>query len=278
MDIGKLRIPCGSICFALQYRDLDGGAPHAQGAGGRGGTDADQGVCVQVVGTVGGKETELLRFDCFDNHPHYHYGPENKNTRIMLDPTVTGNPLRWTMTQLRSRLPAMLARAGYEEIALQIDPSLLIQKLDEIEAKACEMAIKGRNTVTHNRGTEIIEAGNIRFGLEMRAVGQDGGMAIHVLGDVAGQEIELLAFDCFRTYPHYHYGPRAKNERIFWDTTLVPDSLRWTLDQFKRGKLPAMIERAGYPTVAAALDAELIAAKLPEVEAKTQAMLQAVAQ
>jgi hypothetical protein len=34
-----------------------------------------------------------------------------------------------------------------------------------------------------------------------------------------------------------------------------------------------MIERAGYPTIAAALDAELITAKLPEVEAKTRAML-----
>jgi hypothetical protein len=26
----------------------------------------------------------------------------------------------------------------------------------------------------------------------------DGGIAIHVLGDIAGQEVELLAFDCFR--------------------------------------------------------------------------------
>jgi hypothetical protein len=278
MEIGKTKIACGPICFALHYRDLDGGAPHTQGAGGRGGSDADQGVCLQVVGDVGGKETELLRFDCFDNRPHYHYGPANQNVRIMLDQTLTGNPLRWTMTQLRSKLPAMLARAGYEALALQIDPSQLVQKLDEVEAKAGEMAVKGRHTVTHNRGTEIIEAGNIRFGLEMRRVGPDGGMAIHVLGDVAGQEIELLAFDCFRLNPHYHYGPRARNERIFVDTTLVPDALHWTLSQFKSGKLPTMIERAGYPTIAAALDTELIAAKLPQVEAQTQAMLEAALQ
>jgi hypothetical protein len=275
MEIGRTKIACGPICFALHYRDLDGGAPHTQGTGGRGGAEADQGVCLQVVGNVEGKETELLRFDCFDNRPHYHYGPENKNVRIMLDPTLTGNPLRWTMTQLRGKLPAMLARAGYAELALQIDPSQLIKTLDEVEARAGEMATKGRHTVTHNRGTEIIEAGNIRFGLEMRRVGPDGGMAIHVLGDVAGQEIELLAFDCFHVNPHYHYGPRAKNERIFLDTTLVPDALCWTLSQFKGGKLPAMIERAGYPTIAAALDTELIAAKLPQVEAQTQAMLQA---
>ena len=275
MDAGNTRIACGLICFALQYRDLDGGAPHGQGRGGRGGNDADQGVCLQIVGHVDGKERELLRFECLDNRPHYHYDPEHQNIRIMLDPTTTGNPLRWTMNQLRSKLPAMLARAGYQDIALQIDPSLLVEKLPEVETKAGEMALRERRTVRHNRGTEVIEAGNIRFGLELRAVGQDGGIAIHVLGDIAGQEIELLAFDCFRTSPHYHYGPRYKNERIFWDTTLVRDPFTWTLDQFKTGKLPAMLTRAGYPTVAAALDEGLIAGKLPEVEARGQAMLRA---
>jgi hypothetical protein len=275
MDIGSGKILCGPICFALQYRDIDGGAPHRQGAGGAGGNHADQGVCLQVFGTVDGTERELLRFECFDNHPHYHYDPANTNVRIMLDPTVTGNPLRWTMTQLRRKLPAMLGQAGYEQIALQIDPSQLMPTLDEVEAQACEMAIRKRRTVRHNRGTDVIEAGNIRFGLEKRVAGQDGGMAIHVLGDIAGQEVELLAFDCFRIYPHYHYGPMYKNERIYLDKTLVPDPFKWALDQFKAGKLPAMLTRAGYPTVAAALDEGLISGKLHEVEARAQAMLQA---
>ena len=138
------------------------------------------------------------------------------------------------------------------------------------------MAVCKRRTVRHNRGTDVIEAGNISFGLEMRVAGQgDGGIAIHVLGDIAGQEIELLAFDCFRIYPHYHYGPRYKNERIYLDKTLVPDPFKWTLDQFKSGRLPAMLTRAGYPTVAAALDEGLIARKLTEVEARGQAMVQA---
>ncbi|MGE3541074.1 MAG: hypothetical protein AB7N91_27015 [Candidatus Tectimicrobiota bacterium] len=276
MEIGTTKIACGPICFAMHYRYLDGGAPHRQGMGGAGGGNADQGLCLQVIGQVDGKDTELLRFDCFDNHPHYHYGPANKNIRVMLDPTVDGNPLRWTMAQLRSKLPAMLARAGYDDIALQIDPSLLMERLAEVETQASTMALEQRNTVRHNRGTEIIEAGNIRFGLEVRAVGQDGGMAIHVLSDIAGQEVELLAFDCFRTYPHYHYGPMAKNERIFWDTTVVPDPFKWTLGQLKAGKLPAMLSRAGYPVVAAALDADLVASKLPLIEARAQAMLQAV--
>ena len=274
MDIGKERVACGPICFALQYRDIDGGAPHAQGAGSEGGNDADQGVCLQVVGLVDGAERELLRFECFDNHPHYHYDPSQANVRVMLDPTVTGNPLRWTMIQLRRRLPAMLGRAGYQEIALEVDALELMAALDEVEAKACEMAIRKRRTVRHNRGTDIIEAGNIRFGLEMRtAGGGDGGIAVHVLGDIAGQEVELLAFDCFRIYPHYHYGPMYRNERIYLDKTLVPDPFKWVLEQFKGGRLPAMLTRAGYPTVAAALDEGLVAGKLHEVEARGQAML-----
>jgi len=277
MDMGKTKIACGSLCFALQYRNLDGGAPHGQGAGSRGGNDPDQGVCIQVMGDVDGVETELLRFDCFDNRPHYHYGPQNKNVRVMLDRTVAGNPVGWTMAQLRSKLPAMLARAGYEALAIQIDPALLVSTLEEVDRCAREMALTQRNTVRHNRGTDIIEAGDIRFGLEMRKVGGDGGIAIHVLGDIAGQEIELLAFDCFRTYPHYHYGPRAKNERIYWDTTLVPNPFEWTMAQFKARKLPAMLERAGYPTVAAALDDAVIAAALQEVEATACKMLQAAA-
>jgi hypothetical protein len=40
---------------------------------------------------------------------------------------------------------------------------------------------------------------------------------------------------------------RLKNHRIYRDRTLVEDPLAWTLEQFEKGKLPAMIERAGYP-------------------------------
>lgn len=272
MKLGESRIDAGAVSFALQHRYLDGGAPHGQGDGGRGGNNPTQGVCIQVVGQVGGRETELLRFDCFDDDAHYHYGPENQNERIMLDPTVTGNPIGWTMKRLQTALPAMLTRAGYEELANQLDADLVAQKLPDVEAVARQMDVEERDNVTHNRGNPIIAAGNIRFGLEMRTVGKDGGPAIHVLGDVAGQEIELLAFDCFRVNPHYHYGPRYKNERIFIDKTVVPDSLAWTLDLFKHGKLPTMLERAGYPTIAAALDEDLVAAKVCEVESTLQAM------
>ena len=69
------------------------------------------------------------------------------------------------------------------------------------------MALDQRSTVVHDRGDVIIEAGSVKFGVEFRELGSDRGVAIHVLGDEAGHEVELLTFDCFETAPHYHYGP-----------------------------------------------------------------------
>ena len=72
----------------------------------------------------------------------------------------------------------------------------------------------------------------------------DGGLAIHVLADVGGtpgkpytEETELLAFDHFWNGAHYHYGPRNKNHRIYWDRTLVEDPLAWTLEQLEDRKI-----------------------------------------
>ena len=243
-------VEAGPITFDLSYRDI----LH------------DQGVSIKVLGKMDGKEAELLRFDCFDQLPHYHYGPSGKNERYDLDKTTGGNSLGWALNQLRTNLVSMLERADAGEVAKEIKPAQLRKGLDKVEYITRTMANERRTTVTHNRGETIIEAGNVRFGLEYRDLGNDGGMAIHVLGDVAGQEIELLAFDCFRNQPHYHYGPRNKNIRLYWDKTAVPDTLAWTLSQFKSGKLGRMIERAGYPGIVAELDEELIKTTMPELE------------
>ena len=108
----------------------------------------------------------------------------------------------------------------------------------------------------------------------------DGGLAIHVLTDVGGsteksfvEETEIMAFDLFWDGPHYHYGPRNKNHRIYWDRTLVTDYLGWVLDKIDGKKLGAMIERAGYPGIAADLDQDMIDAVLPAMTAKAREML-----
>jgi hypothetical protein len=258
MEKGGTVIDAGDVSIAMSYRDeiMD-----------------DQGLCVQVYSEIEGKDTEILRFDCFDQAPHYHYGPENLNIRLFMDKTTSGNPLGWTLTQLRNNLPAMFERSGYDDLAETVKAKPIPKKtLDKVEAKARSMSREGRRTVTHmferQLDGDLIEAGNIRFGLEYRLLPQinDEGMAIHVMSDVAGQNVELLAFDCFQNGPHYHYGPRNQDIRIYWDTTTSGETLRWTLDQFKAGNLRKMIERAGYPAIASELDEKLVQAVMPKIE------------
>ena len=286
----KTRFVAGPVTFIARHELWDGNIQD----------HADQGVSIVVAGNVDGKETCLLRFNCFDIERSYIYGPENPDLKtegpIMLggrphtptgvgklyrmDPIADGNPIGWTIRTLEKKLPDMLERAGYPEIAAKVDLEEVVLLLPELESCARDLFASKRNTVKHNRGTDIFEAGNIRFGLEMRRlpVG-DGGLAIHVLADLAGstaksyvEETEIMAFDCFWDGPHYHYGPRNKNHRIYWDKTLVTDPLGWVLDQFESKKLGKMIERAGYPGVAADLDPEKIDSVLPEMKKRAREM------
>ncbi len=263
---GRVRFEAGNVAFIVQHELWDGNIQD----------HSDQGVVILV--DVGGETA--LRFNCFDIEKSYIYAPDGDSVPYRMDHTVDGNPIGWSVRTMRSNLGVMLTRAGYGDAAGSLDMNAVNAALDEVDATARVKFAGERNTVKHNRGTDIIEAGNIRFGLEMRRQASgDGGLAIHVLSDLAGntgrvftEETELLAFDCFRDEPHYHYGPRNKNHRIFWDKTLVPDPLGWCLDQFKTGKLKAMLERAGYPGVAADLDEDLLASVIPQVEARGREM------
>ena len=252
------------------------------------------------MGKAGGKDTCLLRFHCFDIERSYVYGPENPDLRHIapdmlggaerprngmgqlyrMDPVTDGNPIGWTIRTLGEKLPRMLDRSGYPDIAEITDMAAVRHALPALEEAAWKLFTSRRNTVKHNRGTFVLEAGNIRFGLEMRRLPMgDGGLAIHVLGDIGGstrnsyvEETELLAFDIFCNGAHYHYGPRNKNHRIYWDMTLVEDPLAWVFEQLENRKLGAMIERAGYPGIAADLDLDKIAAILPTLKKKAREM------
>ncbi len=255
MDKGSEVFNAGAVEITLEYRALM----------------PDQGLCVQVFGEVDGNDVEILRFDCFDQLPHYHYGPANNNIRLNMDKTTVGNPFGWTMGHLRTKLPEMIRRSGYNALAEAVEANPVSEAtLDDIEARGRQMAVGMRRTVAHQfermLESDVYTVGNLRIGLEYRFAGNSEGLAIHVLSDVADQTVELLAFDCFLAGPHYHYGPRNQDIRIYWDTTTSGDTLRWTLDQFYAGNLKGMIERAGYPTIANDVDEQLLQATMPAIE------------
>jgi len=267
---GRAKFDAGNVSFIVQHELWDGNIQD----------HSDQGAVILVTSEAGGQDTTLMRFNCFDIERSYVYGPEKENILRRMDSTVDGNPIGWSVKQIKNLLPDMLRASGYDDIAGKVDSEAVEKVLGEVESTAREIFATGRNTVKHNRGTDIFEAGNFRFGLELRKqAGGDGGLAIHVLSDLAGtpgrtymEETEMLAFDCFRESPHYHYGPRNKNHRIFWDKVLIKDTLGWTLEQFKSGRLRDMIARAGYPGVAADYDQDVVNALMPALEKRARDM------
>src|SRR5262245_65880913 len=96
-----------------------------------------------------------------------------------MDSTVDGNPIGWTIRTLGTKLPKMLERAGYPKIAEIVDMAAVTAVLPDVEACARELRATKRNNVKHNRGTHIFEAGNIRFGLEMRQLEMGSGRSAH---------------------------------------------------------------------------------------------------
>ena len=157
MEKGSTVIEAGAVDFAMSYRKeiMD-----------------DQGLCVQVYADVAAKDTEILRFDCFDQGPHYHYGPENHNIRLFMDKTTMGgSSLGWTLRNIRENLIAMVERSGYTDLAKNLESHpVSTAKLAELESTARSMANGDRRTVHHMMPEMLdgdkIEVGNIRCGLE----------------------------------------------------------------------------------------------------------------
>jgi hypothetical protein len=139
--------PAGAVTFGVEYRLLDSGnlyelykrnpeqlaefqkTEHTPGL-------LDQGASLHVFGEDG---HEYLRFDIFDDGPHYHYnhpGEKVVNNWIEYDRVALGDMLPWALSRLRTRLPDMLTEAGGADLVPKLDPALIAHALDEVEAAA----------------------------------------------------------------------------------------------------------------------------------------------
>ena len=86
----------------------------------------DHGPSLRIYGDVEGKPVQLLRFDCFENQPHFHYDPEGKNNQLRMDKTKVSDPIAWSMDYLRGNVASLVRIAGYSALADQVDEAALI--------------------------------------------------------------------------------------------------------------------------------------------------------
>jgi hypothetical protein len=142
----------GSLAIGVEYRrltDAIAAAAALEPAEGTAGSSAaaatgldDRGVSLHVCVAEAGARREHLRFDCFQEDPHYHYVSHAPrfNHMLHLDPIADGDPLAWALERIRTRLPQMLARAGAAEAAAKLDAAAL----DALLPRVAEAAYRAR--------------------------------------------------------------------------------------------------------------------------------------
>ena len=100
----------GRFVFSTEYRDVGN----------------DKGLTLRVLGpTASSPQEEILRFDCFENQPHYHVGFSGPPL-----PIKASDAFHWTLEKLHEELGRLLVDAG--GLALNVD---------EVEALADVLAV-----------------------------------------------------------------------------------------------------------------------------------------
>ncbi len=102
----------------------------------------DGGVSLHVFGEADGGLVEYLRFDCFLEFPHYHYGYVGRqpSDQLPIDTVADGDALAWTVERLRTRLQPMLEHAGAHELASSVDQAEVEAVLPQV-VRAAEKSL-----------------------------------------------------------------------------------------------------------------------------------------
>lgn len=90
LEIGRFR-------FDISYRRMQG----------------DQGLSIRVEGPVDSETRELLRFDCFDNRPHYHVEVYGKNEITAIDDS---DATEWSLKILTDQFEGLVDAAGADAL------------------------------------------------------------------------------------------------------------------------------------------------------------------
>jgi hypothetical protein len=94
----------------------------------------DFGATLHVCGTADG--LEYLRFDCFENEPHYHYIEQavGANTVVRIDELAVGDPIDFSLACVEHHLADMLRHCGVAGLADTVagEPDKVITAVAEV--------------------------------------------------------------------------------------------------------------------------------------------------
>jgi hypothetical protein len=94
----------------------------------------DFGATLHVCGTADG--LEHLRFDCFENEPHYHYIEQHAcaNVVVRIDELAVGDPIAFSLACVEHHLPDMLRNCGVAALADEVaaQPERVHAAVDEV--------------------------------------------------------------------------------------------------------------------------------------------------
>jgi hypothetical protein len=104
-----------------------------------------RGPSIHVCSADRGKE--FIRFDVFGKVLHYHYIVNEHDHNILwgYDPDVNGPMIPWACEALRSRLPALLRRAGENALAAKVEECGWNSSVLEDVARAATAALAPRD-------------------------------------------------------------------------------------------------------------------------------------
>jgi hypothetical protein len=150
LEEATTRVPASIVTFGLEVRTLTpkivnefyanrADRSAVEEAIEKMGPPDDGGLSIHVFGTDDG--LEYLRFDCFDDGPHYHYVHPREEFQVVheIDRVALGHPFPWAVGRLRTRLAEMLVEAGGEQLATHLDVAAVNSALDEVERLAARV-------------------------------------------------------------------------------------------------------------------------------------------
>ncbi len=115
----------GRFKFDISYRRMRG----------------DQGLSIRISGPVADEQRELLRFDCFDNSPHYHVEVYGKNDITAIN---DDDATEWSLRKLTEGFESLIVAAGAD--------ALTAGEREKLDSSLMRVSEDSRNLVAAERG------------------------------------------------------------------------------------------------------------------------------